>query len=60
MTFIAPDEERYAPDLVRALKESSAPIPQDLQVGWHWIVCFLQSCVCVCKGRSMCAIWCGP
>lgn len=33
MTFIGPDEERYAPDLVRALKESGAPIPEDLQVG---------------------------
>jgi ATP-dependent RNA helicase DDX46/PRP5 len=33
LTFIAPDEEQYAPDLVKALKESSAPIPQDLQVG---------------------------
>jgi superfamily II DNA/RNA helicase len=33
ITFIAPDEEQYAPDLVKALKESSAPIPQDLQVG---------------------------
>lgn len=32
MTFVSPDEERYAPDLVRALKESGAPIPQDLQV----------------------------
>jgi hypothetical protein len=32
ITFIGPDEERYAPDLVKALKESSAPVPQDLQV----------------------------
>lgn len=33
ITFIGPDEERYAPDLVKALKESSAAVPQDLQVG---------------------------
>ena len=31
ITFIGPDEERYAPDLVKALKESSAVVPQDLQ-----------------------------
>ncbi len=28
ITFIAPGEERYAPDLVKALTESGAPIPQ--------------------------------
>jgi ATP-dependent RNA helicase DDX46/PRP5 len=33
ITFIAPDEEQYAPDLVKALKESSATVPQDLLVG---------------------------
>ena len=27
ITFIGPDEERYAPDLVKALRESSAPVP---------------------------------
>ena len=27
ITFIAPDEERYAPDLVKALRESGAPVP---------------------------------
>jgi superfamily II DNA/RNA helicase len=31
ITFIAPDEERYAPDLVKALRESGAPVPEDLQ-----------------------------
>ncbi|KAK9809677.1 hypothetical protein WJX73_003655 [Symbiochloris irregularis] len=31
ITFIGPEEERYAPDLVKALKESNAVIPQDLQ-----------------------------
>lgn len=31
ITFIGPDEDRYAPDLVKALKESSATVPQDLQ-----------------------------
>lgn len=31
ITFIAPDEEQYSPDLVKALKESNANIPQDLQ-----------------------------
>lgn len=30
ITFIGPDEDRYAPDLVKALKDSGAPIPQDL------------------------------
>lgn len=39
ITFIGPDEERYAPDLVKALRESGAPIPQDLQVGaGRWAV----------------------
>lgn len=32
ITFIGPDEAQYSPDLVKALKESGAPIPQDLQV----------------------------
>lgn len=31
ITFIAPDDERYAPDLVKALRESGAPVPKDLQ-----------------------------
>lgn len=30
ITFIAPDDERYAPDLVKALRESKAPVPSDL------------------------------
>jgi superfamily II DNA/RNA helicase len=28
ITFIAANEERYAPDLVKALRESGAPIPK--------------------------------
>lgn len=31
ITFIAPEDDQYAPDLVKALKESKAPIPKDLQ-----------------------------
>lgn len=31
VTFIGPDEDRYAVDLVKALKESGRPVPQDLQ-----------------------------
>ncbi|EIE18729.1 DEAD-domain-containing protein [Coccomyxa subellipsoidea C-169] len=31
ITFIAPDDEKYAPDLVKALRESGAPVPKDLQ-----------------------------
>ena len=30
VTFIAPEEEQFAPDLVKALNESRAPIPADL------------------------------
>ena len=30
ITFIGPDEDQYAGDLVKALKESKAPIPEDL------------------------------
>ena len=30
ITFIAPEEEQYAPDLVKALKESGAAVPSDL------------------------------
>lgn len=30
ITFIGPDEEKYAPDLIKALKESSAAVPKDL------------------------------
>lgn len=32
VTFISPDEEEYAPDLVKALKESNATIPTDLAI----------------------------
>lgn len=44
ITFIGPDEEQYAPDLVKALKESGAAVPQDLQVGplvggWAHVAC---------------------
>lgn len=34
ITFITPEQEKYAPDLVRALSESSRPIPKDLQVSF--------------------------
>jgi ATP-dependent RNA helicase DDX46/PRP5 len=30
MTFISPEQEKYAGDLVKALKASNAPIPADL------------------------------
>lgn len=30
ITFISPEEDQYAGDLVKALKESKAPIPEDL------------------------------
>ena len=32
ITFIAPDDDRYAPDLVKALRESGGAVPKDLQV----------------------------
>ncbi|KAL4430956.1 hypothetical protein ABPG75_006212 [Micractinium tetrahymenae] len=41
ITFIGPDEAQYSPDLVKALKESGAPIPQDLQA---MADAFLKSC----------------
>lgn len=41
ITFIGPDEAQYSPDLVKALKESGAPIPQDLQAMAEE---FLKSC----------------
>jgi len=28
ITFINPEDDKYAPDLVKALQESSAPVPQ--------------------------------
>jgi len=31
VTFIGPDEDQYSPDLVKALKESSAAVPSDLE-----------------------------
>ena len=31
VTFISPDEERYAPDLVKALELSEQPVPEDLK-----------------------------
>lgn len=35
--------EEHVRDLVRALKVSSALIPQDLQVGWSEDTCFVVS-----------------
>jgi len=32
ITFITPEQDKYAPDLLRALTESNRPIPKDLQV----------------------------
>jgi ATP-dependent RNA helicase DDX46/PRP5 len=32
ITFITPEQDKYAPDLLRALTESGRPIPKDLQV----------------------------
>ena len=31
VTFISEDEEKFAPDLVKALKESKQNVPQDVQ-----------------------------
>lgn len=45
ITFIAPDEEQYSPDLVKALSESSAPIPQ-VGVGFGGVECVV-TVVCV-------------
>jgi hypothetical protein len=30
-TFIAPDEEKYAPDIVHAMEASGAPLPEGLK-----------------------------
>jgi len=30
-TFISPEEDKFAPDLVKALKESELPVPEELQ-----------------------------
>jgi ATP-dependent RNA helicase DDX46/PRP5 len=32
VTFIAYEDDQYAPDLVKALKDSKAAVPKDLQV----------------------------
>jgi hypothetical protein len=32
ITFIAEEEERYAPDLVKAIKDSGGAVPEDLLV----------------------------
>jgi hypothetical protein len=53
ITFISDDEERYAPDLVKALRESGAPIPQDLQARGRarvWL------CTCVGWGVGVCVL----
>lgn len=31
ITFITPEEERYAPEIVQALQISGAPVPEELQ-----------------------------
>ena len=32
VTFIAPSDDQYAPDLVKALRDSKVPVPADLEV----------------------------
>ena len=32
ITFLAPDDDQYAPDLVKAFRDSKLPVPADLQV----------------------------
>ena len=32
VTFLAPSDDQYAPDLVKALRDSKAPVPADLEV----------------------------
>lgn len=32
VTFLSPHDDQYAPDLVKALRDSKAPIPADLEV----------------------------
>lgn len=34
-TFITPDQERYAGDVVRALELSGVPVPQELKIMWE-------------------------
>ena len=33
-TFITKEQERYSGDIVRALEQSSIPVPQDLDTMW--------------------------
>lgn len=45
ITFIAPGEERYAPDLVKALKESGAPVPKVAFLTAFIIAIIVRACV---------------
>lgn len=35
ITFITPDEEKYAPDIIKAMENSNAPVPEPLQKLGH-------------------------
>ena len=32
VTFLAPSDNQYAPDFIKALRDSKAPVPVDLEV----------------------------
>ena len=36
VTFLSPHDDQYAPDLVKALRDSKAPVPADLEVLRSW------------------------
>ena len=64
ITFLADAEEQYAPDLVKALKDSKKPVPQDLQAraarrtrgGGCCLCCRCDHCLCDLLCRL--ALWC--
>lgn len=37
-TFITPEEQQYAPDLVKALRTSKLDVPDDLRVSFVFVV----------------------
>ena len=47
ITFLSYDDDQYAPDLVKALKDSKTAVPQDLQVRPRRLALRAPACACV-------------
>jgi hypothetical protein len=61
-TFITPEQERYAGEIIRALELSEATVPQDVNKLWEDCKSKAKavSFVCVCVFFFVCVVQCFP